>query len=159
MAAVTWRLVPFDQLKLAELYRLLQLRQEVFVVEQACAFLDADGIDLRCDHVLAEVDGEIVATARIVPPGVVHEHASIGRVVSAASVRRSGLGRPLMQTAIRATLDSFGQVPIYLGAQAYLQRFYEGLGFEVSGEGYDEDGIPHLPMVRPATGGPRSEAV
>jgi len=150
MAAVTWRVVPFDQLKLAELYRLLQLRQEVFVVEQLCTFLDADGVDPSCDHVLAEVEGEIVATARVIPPGVVHEHASIGRVVSAASVRRSGLGRPLMHAAIRATFARFGAVPIYLGAQAYLQGFYESQGFVVSGAGYLEDGIAHLPMVRDA---------
>lgn len=150
MTTVSWRVEPFDRLTLSELYRVLQLRQEVFVVEQRCVFLDADGVDPRCDHVLATLDGEIVATARVIPPGVVHEHASIGRVVSASSVRRSGLGRPLMERAMQATLDRFGPTPIYLGAQAYLRGFYEGLGFQVSGPGYIEDDIPHFPMLRDA---------
>lgn len=150
MTTVSWRVEPFDRLTLHELYRVLQLRQEVFVVEQRCAFLDADGVDLQCDHVLGTLGGEIVATARVVPPGIVHTHASIGRVVSASSVRRSGLGRALMEHAVRATTDRFGPTPIYLGAQAYLRRFYEGLGFEVCGPGYLEDDIPHLPMLRAA---------
>lgn len=150
MTTVSWRVEPFERLTLRELYRVLQLRQEVFVVEQRCAFLDADGVDLQCDHVLALLDGEIVATARVVPPGVVHSHASIGRVVSASSVRRSGLGRPLMERAISATVERFGPTPIYLGAQAYLRGFYGSLGFEVCGPGYIEDDIPHLPMVREA---------
>ena len=124
---------------------MLRLRQEVFVVEQECAYLDADGLDPHCHHLLGHDLQGLVATARLVPPGRVHPLVAIGRVVTAPRVRGSGLGRPLMREAMRHAAACWPG-GIHLGGQAYLRGFYESLGFAVSGPAYDEDGIPHLPM-------------
>lgn len=151
-SSVRWSVVPFSQLSGADVYALLALRQRVFVVEQTCAFLDADGVDADCLHVLAWSGDTLVACARLVPAGRVHPDVAIGRVVTAPEVRRTGLGRELMVRSIAAVEATWGRVPIHLGAQAYLQAFYGGLGFVVDGPGYDEDGIWHVPMSRPVPG-------
>jgi ElaA protein len=149
-----WVLRDFEALTGAEVYAILRLRQEVFVVEQACAYLDADGLDAKAAHLFAVDDaGEAVACARIFAPGVKHEAAVIGRVVTSGSVRRTGIGRELMRRSIAAIEERHGKVPIWLGAQKYLERFYGSFGFVRDGEDYDEDGIPHLPMRRPAVSG------
>lgn len=143
-----WRLVPFEQLTCDELYELLTLRQIVFSVEQNCAYLDCDGKDQRALHLLGEdddKDAKLVAYARLLPPGVSFADASIGRVVTHPSARRVGLGRELMREAIARARASFGGA-IHIGAQLYLQRFYEELGFVTSSPVYDEDGIPHIEM-------------
>jgi len=144
-----WELRAFDALTVAELYGILRTRQEVFVVEQKCAYADADGLDPEASHLFA-VDGDaVIACARLFAPGRRRREAVIGRVVTAPSVRRSGLGRELMRRAIDAVAAAHGPTAIWLGAQKYLQRFYESFGFERDGEDYLEDGIPHLPMRRP----------
>jgi len=144
-----WELRAFDALTVAELYGILRTRQEVFVVEQKCAYADADGLDPEAAHLFA-VDGDaVIACARLFAPGRRRREAVIGRVVTAPSVRRSGLGRELMRRAIDAVAAAHGPTAIWLGAQKYLQRFYESFGFERDGEDYLEDGIPHLPMRRP----------
>ena len=144
-----WELRAFDALTVAELYGILRTRQEVFVVEQKCAYADADGLDPEAAHLFA-VDGDaVIACARLFAPGRRRREAVIGRVVTAPSVRRSGLGRELMRRAIDAVVAAHGPTAIWLGAQKYLQRFYESFGFERDGEDYLEDGIPHLPMRRP----------
>jgi ElaA protein len=148
---LTFDWLPFDRLSGREVHDLLQLRQRVFVVEQTCAFLDADGLDPQCWHGLGRDEaGVLVATARLVPPGVKYAEPAIGRVVTAPEVRRSGAGRALMASAINQVKRLYAGQNIRLGAQRYLEKFYGSFGFEPVGEPYDEDGIPHIEMVRPA---------
>jgi len=147
--SISFVCVPFDGLTSQQLYDMLQLRSDVFVVEQDCAYLDLDGQDPCALHVLGLRNDVIVATARILPPGERHTHVSIGRVVTAASVRGEGAGRALMQAALRATMDHFGEnTTVALSAQSYLLPFYASLGFKVTSEEYLEDDIPHTDMIR-----------
>lgn len=141
--------LPFDRLSGREVHDVLQLRSRVFVVEQTCAFLEADGLDPQCWHGLGrDENGRLIATARLVPPGLKYEEPAIGRVVTAPEVRRSGAGRALMLSAIAQTQRLWPGQPIRLGAQRYLEKFYDSLGFKPVGEPYDEDGIPHIEMLR-----------
>lgn len=147
---LAWTFKPFSDLTLSELYALLRLRSEVFVVEQNCPFLDMDSKDQQCHHLLGTTDTApfLVAYTRIVPPGVSFEYASIGRVVTSPQARRYGLGRALMQQSIAELTRIYGPVPIQIGAQLYLRRFYESFGFVPIGEVYLEDGIEHIEMIR-----------
>jgi ElaA protein len=140
-----WR--PFEQLTPRQVHDLLQLRSRVFVVEQACVFLDADGLDPRCVHGLCTRDGVLVATARLVPPGLKHALPAIGRVVTAPEARRTGLGRALMAAALSEVGRRYPGQGVYLSAQRHLEGFYASLGFRTSGAPYDEDGIPHVDML------------
>jgi ElaA protein len=143
---------PFAQLSASELYALMRLRQEVFVVEQNCAYLDADGHDAPCIHVwcTADEDPRLLAALRVVPPGEKYAEASIGRVVSASFARRTGAGRAVVERGLVELERAFGVVPVRISAQQYLERFYRGFGFETVSAPYDEDGIPHIEMLRPA---------
>jgi ElaA protein len=144
-----WTTKPFSALTLAELYALLQLRSEVFVVEQTCAFQDIDGLDQVAHHLLGHTDtGELAAYARLFDAGHSYPQASIGRVVTSPRYRRFGLGRQLLSQALEQCEALFGPQPIKIGAQLYLQAFYESFGFVQQGEGYLEDGIPHIYMLR-----------
>ena len=147
---ISWTCKPFADLTLPELYAVLRLRSEIFVVEQNCPYLDMDGLDEAAFHLLGRTEtGELAAYTRLLPKGVSYpEYVSIGRVVVAQAQRRNGLGQALMQESIRRCERLFGQGPIKIGAQQYLERFYQELGFAQCGEGYDEDGIPHIPMLR-----------
>jgi len=140
-----WQWSTLDELTPTALYAALALRQEVFVVEQDCAYLDADGRDLFAHHLLGWRDERLIAYARVFGPRD-GQPLTIGRVVTSATVRGTGLGRPLMQQAMERGWTAYGHGPIHLSAQAHLADFYGSLGFRVSGPGYDEDGIPHLPM-------------
>lgn len=142
------RLRTFDQLNVRELYALLRLRSEVFVVEQQCLYLDLDGKDSRALHLLGFEGDQLAAYTRIFAPGDYFGQASIGRVAVSPEYRRRGLGREIMLASLAAVEESFGQVPVCLSAQSYLRRFYEELGFLAEGEEYLEDGIPHILMVR-----------
>jgi ElaA protein len=144
--------VPFQGLSLETLYAILALRQEVFMIEQTCYYLDADGRDQVSWHLMGrDAQGKIVAYARLLPPGVPFEgHTSIGRVLSVAEVRRTGAGRALLQKAIEESTRIFGHFPICISAQSYLLQFYRSFGFVEEGEEYLEDGIPHIHMVREA---------
>ena len=143
-----WNLIPFSKLTAQELYDLLALRQLVFCVEQKCPYLDCDGKDQGSLHLLGnEARGRLVAYARLVPAGLTFDEPSIGRVVNHPDVRRSGVGKELMREAIARALATFGARPICIGAQLYLKRFYEELGFAVASPEYDEDGIPHVQML------------
>ena len=142
-----WHWKDWSSLNTDELYGLLALRQAVFVVEQDCPYLDADGLDSDAHHLLGYLDGELVAYARAFPPGKVYREAAIGRVITASSIRGTGLGRPLMREAMIRVHQTFGTTAIKLSAQAHLAPYYRSLGFEICGEGYDEDGIPHVPML------------
>ncbi|MFQ5445621.1 MAG: GNAT family N-acetyltransferase [Saprospiraceae bacterium] len=147
---LNFRCKAFHELTAPQLYTIMVLRQEVFVVEQNCVYLDADGKDYSSYHLMGYDDGgKLVAYARLMPRGTSYEnHASIGRVVTAATHRRKGLGRALMKVALDTMEQIFPGEDIKVGAQVYLREFYESLGFVVSGAEYLEDGIPHYPMVR-----------
>lgn len=146
---LTWTTKPFASLTLSELYALLQLRSEVFVVEQTCAFQDIDGQDQAAHHLLGHTEtGELAAYSRLFEAGISYPEASIGRVVVSPKFRRYGLGRELLHQSIAAVTELFGEQPIQIGAQLYLKEFYESFGFKQQGEGYLEDGIPHIHMVR-----------
>lgn len=141
-----WWCGPFEALTTDRLYDVLALREAVFVVEQDCAYLDADGKDRVALHLLGCDDEGLCAYLRILPPGVSHEDVAIGRVVTAPRVRGQGWGRPLMQAGLDHAAQHFGPASVFVSAQAHLKDFYASLGFDVCGEGYLEDGIPHLPM-------------
>ncbi len=141
----------FNTLTVNELYKIMALRQEVFVVEQNCPYLDADGVDIYAHHLmLYNEEGQLIAYTRLVPEGISYEgYTSIGRVVSSPSVRGLGVGKLLMQRSIEAVKAIFGSSqPIKIGAQSYLLAFYQNLGFVPTGEEYLEDGIPHTKMIR-----------
>jgi ElaA protein len=152
--SVYWRFQAFDALTVAELYAVLRLRSEVFVVEQNCVFLDMDNSDAQAMHLIGRAggdQGELVAYARCFGSGVKYAEASIGRVVTAPQARAGGLGHVLMREAVRAVQAHWGPQPIRIGAQARLQAFYEQHGFVREGEPYIEDGIPHIEMLRQPT--------
>lgn len=140
--------LPFSSLTGRDVHDVLQLRERVFIVEQQCPYLDADGADPQCWHGLCRDGDTLIATARLVPPGLKYAEPAIGRVVSAPEVRRTGAGRALMRSAIAQTKVLWPGQDVRLGAQRYLERFYASLGFEPVGEPYDEDGIPHIEMLR-----------
>jgi ElaA protein len=142
-----WQLKPFTELSALELYNILRLRGEVFVLEQNCPYVDADGKDISSYHLCGFFEEDLAAYARIVPPGIIYAEPSIGRVVTSAKYRRIGLGKELVRKAIEETKKLYGETPIRIGAQAYLKKFYETLGFKDMNEPYVEDGIPHLIML------------
>ena len=142
-----WYSRSFEELSVSELYEILTLRSEVFVVEQQCVFLDMDHKDQKSLHFMGWNGADLVAYCRILPPGVSYKEPSIGRVVSSPKYRRSGAGRIMMEKAIAITRQLFGDQPIRIGAQLYLSKFYSSLGFEAQGDVYLEDGIEHVEMV------------
>jgi len=139
---------PFDKLSLEELYNILALRQEVFIVEQDCPYLDSDGKDKVSHHVFATVQETVVAYARIVPPEVSYKnYASIGRVVNHLSARSKGVGKKIMEASIKKCFELFPHHDIKISAQVYILEFYKALGFVEIGEEYLEDDIPHKAMI------------
>lgn len=145
---LTYVIKTYEELTKTELYALLQLRAEVFVVEQDCPYQDVDGKDQKALHVLGYADAVLVAYTRLFAPGAYFDNTSIGRVVVAKSVRRFGYGKELMQQSIRALEERCGKKTIEISAQEYLRKFYNELGFVQQGEGYLEDNIPHIRMFR-----------
>jgi ElaA protein len=137
----------FEELSTNELYDILRLRSEIFVVEQNCVYNDLDGLDKVAVHQFLKKDGEIVAYSRLLKPGTRFSEYSIGRVVVKQSERGTGLGKEMMEEAKRYIVDKWGATKIKISAQSYLQRFYENLGFEIVTEMYPEDGIPHFGML------------
>jgi len=145
---IEWRLKTFNELTPGELYAILQLRIEVFVVEQNCPFQDADDKDQPSWHLMGYQGNKLVAYTRLVPAGVAYEQPSIGRVVTSPAVRGQGAGKLLMERSIGTLYELFGPTPIKIGAQLYLKRFYELLGFEQISDVYLEDGIEHIYMLK-----------
>ena len=139
---------PFHALTVKELYDLLRLRSEVFVIEQNCVYEDIDGKDQKALHVIGKKEGVIVAYARIFKSGDYTDEASIGRVVVKKMQRKFGYGKDIMKDAIHAVHEHFNENVIHVSAQMYLERFYHELGFNQVGDGYLEDGIPHIGMIR-----------
>jgi ElaA protein len=147
---ITWYHKHFKDLNTTELYQILQLRNEVFIVEQNCPFQDLDDKDFKCYHLMGfDTDSQkVMAYTRIVPAGVSYEEASIGRVVTSPLARKGGIGKVLMQKSIELLEELYGGVSVKIGAQLYLKKFYESFGFEQVEEVYLEDGIEHILMVR-----------
>ena len=158
-----WQWTSFADLRIADLYALLQLRSAVFVVEQNCVFQDMDGFDAQAMHLLGfagdsgaglasgsakQPHPPLLAYARCFPAGVKFAQASIGRVLTAPAARGAKLGHALMQRAIQAVHAQWGAQPIRIGAQAHLFDFYAAHGFVDQGRPYLEDGIAHLEMLR-----------
>ena len=157
---IRWQWARFNELTGAQVYEVLALRERVFVVEQNCVYLDADGLDYKAWHLLGWADlasGPVLALyLRVFSPGDYFEEHAIGRVITDPAYRGQGLGRALMVKAIhhihamQTTPQASVTVPVRISAQAYLEDFYASLGFERKGEGYLEDGIPHVSMLLPA---------
>lgn len=143
-----FKIKPFKGLSVDELYQLLQLRSEVFVVEQNCVYQDIDGKDPKAIHVIGEFEGEIVAYSRIFKAGDYFDQASIGRVVVKENFRDRKWGHDLIKEAIVAIEKNFGTSEITISAQLYLKKFYESHGFIQTSEEYLEDGIPHIEMKK-----------
>jgi len=138
----------FQELTRDELYQLLQLRSEVFVVEQDCVYQDIDGKDDKALHILGFKNDKIVAYTRIFKPGFYFDDASIGRVVVKNSERQHQYGYDIMKASIEAIKNTYNETTIKISAQTYLKKFYTNLGFQEVGEGYLEDGIPHIGMIK-----------
>lgn len=146
MRTLNWLNTPFAALATAQLYSLLQLRQDVFVVEQNCAYPDLDGLDQHGWHMRCLDEDTVLAYQRCLPPGIAYPESSLGRIVVNPAARGTGLGRELVQRGIDFNRRQWPHTDIYIGAQAYLQAFYGSLGFVSEGEPYLEDGILHIYM-------------
>jgi ElaA protein len=148
---IDWKLLTFDELSGAELYKILRLRQNVFVVEQNCPYLDCDNKDQYSHHLLGKTQNtastDLVAYLRILTPDSPIETPHIGRVVCTENVRQSGIGKELVLQGISYCTTLFPDKAIEISAQQYLLNFYTNLGFQISSRPYDEDGIPHVDMI------------
>ena len=152
---IEWQWNGFADLTVAQLYEMLALRQQVFVLEQTCLYPDIDGLDPGAHHLLGwrNVDGrrELAASLRCLAPGAKYDEMSLGRVVTSPAARGTGLGRELVAQGIRYAESLHPGHAIRIGAQAHLERFYGSFGFVTVSAPYDEDGIMHVDMVRPAS--------
>lgn len=137
----------FNELTLEELYEILKLRSEVFVVEQNCIYNDIDGKDLTSSHIMIKENGKIKAYLRALQPGVSYEDASLGRVLVSPDARGKGYAKAIVTKGVEYILNNFNTTKITIGAQEYLKNFYSEIGFKPISEIYDEDGIPHLDMT------------
>lgn len=148
MMGIQWEIKFFDELSVSELYKIMQLRAEVFIVEQNCPYQDADGKDPESFHLMGYNDNnELIVYSRILPQNISYPEVSIGRVVSSLKARGTGSGRLLMEQSLKIISEKFGNVPVKIGAQAYLKKFYESFGFVVTSNEYMEDNIPHIEMI------------
>ena len=136
----------FNQLSKKELYQILQLRAEVFVVEQNCPYQDLDELDFNSFHLCGYLHKELVAYSRVITPGVKYSGTSIGRVIVKSTVRKLGAGKALMNESINECRKHWGQDDIFISAQEQLKSFYKDIGFEINSNSYLEDGIPHVEM-------------
>jgi ElaA protein len=147
---IDWQYHPWAALSRDQIYRIFALRQQVFVVEQHCPFLDADGYDAIAHHLWTDAPDPVAPLAylRVFGPGGKYREASLGRIVTAPAVRSTGLGRALVAEGLARIRAQFGAVPVRIGAQRYLERFYGAFGFVTDSPEHIEDGIPHVEMVR-----------
>jgi len=152
---IEWQWSSFADLTVAQLYEMLALRQQVFVLEQTCLYPDIDGLDPGAHHLLGwttlEGRRQLAASLRCLAPGAKYEEMSLGRVVTSPAARGTGLGRELVAQGIACAEQLHPGHAIRIGAQAHLERFYAGFGFVTVSEPYDEDGIMHVDMLRPAS--------
>jgi len=146
---LTWQWLKFQQLSLDQLYEILAFRQSIFVVEQNCPYQDADGLDRYAWHLMGRNDeNKLIAYLRVIVPGHKFPEPSIGRVLTSGSTRNRGIGKELMLEGIRWVEEHFPDQSIRISAQQRVAPFYQELGFRVVSEPYDEDGIPHIEMLR-----------
>jgi ElaA protein len=145
---ISWILKPFAELTPYELYSILQLRNEVFIVEQNCPYQDMDNKDQKSWHLMGIKENKLMAYSRLLAPGISYSESSIGRIVSSPSVRKTGMGKKLMEESIKQIKNLFKTDTIRIGAQLYLKSFYESYGFVQDGEIYLEDNIPHIIMLK-----------
>lgn len=144
---IHWLCLPFSELSVYQLFDVLKLRQDVFILEQACLYPDIDDKDKSSHHLLGYQDHRLIAVLRILPPGVSFDEPSIGRVVTDESVRKTGTGRKLMQQGIHMLHELYPGLAIKIGAQHHLKHFYASFGFKAVSAVYDEDGIDHIDML------------
>lgn len=153
---VQWQWSRFDELTRDELYEILSARQQVFVVEQKCFALDADGLDPKAMHLLGWMPAlgkngrTLIAYLRAFAPGIKVPDASFGRVLTAADVRGKGFGKLIVAEGIKRMAQTFGSVPLKIAAQSYLEHFYSEFGFKTFGAPFEEGGLPHINMRREA---------
>lgn len=147
--ALIWKCLPFHELNVTQLYAIMRVRQEVFVVEQNCPYLDADGKDQKSWHVMGfDAEGDCVVYARLLPKGVSYpDTTSMGRILTSSKVRGTGIGKIFMKKLMLYHEQLFGRNPIKISAQCYLLKFYQNFGFIENGESYLEDDIPHQEMI------------
>lgn len=143
----TWVWKKFSELSVEELYQAIELREQVFIVEQNCVYLDCDGYDPKAWHLLGYQNQKLVAYLRAFPAGIKYPEASLGRVVTNIEARRTGAGKELLKVAIEKMNATFSKPSIRISAQAHLQKFYEGFGFRRVSDEYLEDKIPHIAML------------
>ena len=152
LTALDWQWSSFDELSTSELYAILKLRQEVFVVEQKCVYQDCDGLDKKAWHLMGsnstDTQYPLAAYLRVVFPGITTDHPTVGRLVTHQNNRGKGAGRQLLREAIIHINRIYPDSPIQLSAQLYLESFYKSFGFITNSEPYDEDGIPHIEMIK-----------
>lgn len=148
MKNALWTIKSYSELSAEELYSILQIRQDVFVVEQNCPYLDADGYDESALHIWAEADGKTAAYCRLFPAGIKYEEISLGRVCTDTSFRQTGLGKTIMKIALDTAEARFRSAVMRISAQDYLLDFYKSFGFSDTGKKYLEDDIPHTEMLR-----------
>ncbi|WP_227869567.1 GNAT family N-acetyltransferase [Undibacterium parvum] len=148
-ANITWQCLRFSELSTTQLYAILKARSEVFVVEQNCVYLDMDGVDPLCQHLVAWTPAqEVAAYLRLVPPGIKFAEASLGRVISSPALRGTGIGKQLLSKALEQLALSYPDQPVRIGAQQYLEKFYQSFGFVTASAMFLEDEIPHIEMLR-----------
>ena len=138
----------FEEFDIWELYQIMRLRSEIFVVEQDCAYQDLDEKDYKALHIIGKKDNRVVAYTRVFGPGDYFKKASIGRVIVKKNERSHGYGQHIMEVSLKTIAERFGLVPIRISAQKQLMNFYNSLGFIERGNEYMEDGIPHIKMIR-----------
>lgn len=145
---LSWQIKPYSDLSLNEFHDIIALRLKAFVVEQNCSYLDLDGKDKKCYHLICRDGyGKVIATARILHPGISYPEVSIGRVVIDEEARGKGIGHELMKNCIQFTIDEFGPVPIRISAQKHFENYYQKHNFISTGKEYLEDNIPHIEML------------
>lgn len=148
MEVLNWKCIEFDKLSSKQLYQIIQLREKVFVVEQDCPYLDSDGKDIHAKHLMGYKGNLLVAYARLIPAGISYKNdASIGRFVTDISLRRTGVGKVLMEKSLAQLKADYPEYNIRISAQEYLKDFYGNFGFIQQGSGYLEDDIPHIEML------------
>ncbi len=145
---INWEFNDFSELTLESLYDIMRLRQEVFILEQNCPYLDADGKDIKSYHLLGYLNSELVAYLRIVKPGISFDELSFGRILTSKKIRGNGVGKLLMEEGIKQSKIIYGNFPNRISAQKYLKKFYNKFGFKETGKEYLEDGIPHVEMIK-----------
>lgn len=145
---LNWYWKSFAELSIYELYELLSFRQSIFVVEQKSWYQDADGLDEVGEHLLVTDKDRLIGYLRLIPPGLKYETPSIGRIALLKEYRRNKIGSNIVQEGLRKSAEIYSSNSSTISAQEYLINFYEDHGFEVHGEAYDEDGIPHVKMTK-----------